>query len=171
MPSAGNKMSAQFVVPLDTKGCICHLTKWQIHPLISKGTLWSFIKGVELQPSERLWYNNWSAIEMMKNHAIQDGCHFYTCQVLFNWDENVHVYIFACDVENIMFIVIDYCLILCSCSPSTTWHDGSSFNSNDPMFGQRLRRRPNIGSALVYLVFIGKLCGDEHYIVFQTSYF
>ena len=24
------------VVPLDMKGCICHFTKWQIHPFISK---------------------------------------------------------------------------------------------------------------------------------------
>ena len=28
----------QHTVPLDTKGCICHFTKWQIHPFISKGT-------------------------------------------------------------------------------------------------------------------------------------
>ena len=26
------------VVYLDIKGCICHFTKWQIHPFISKGT-------------------------------------------------------------------------------------------------------------------------------------
>ena len=26
-------------VTLDMKGCICHFTKWQIHPLISKGTI------------------------------------------------------------------------------------------------------------------------------------
>ena len=25
-------------VPLDMKGCICHFTKWQIHPFISKGS-------------------------------------------------------------------------------------------------------------------------------------
>ena len=25
-------------VPLDMKGCICHFTKWQIHPFVSKGT-------------------------------------------------------------------------------------------------------------------------------------
>ena len=25
------------MVPLDMKGCICHFTKWQIHPFISKG--------------------------------------------------------------------------------------------------------------------------------------
>ena len=30
----------QHVVPLDMKGCICHLTKWQIHPFISKGTIY-----------------------------------------------------------------------------------------------------------------------------------
>ena len=28
----------QYFVPLDMKGCICHLTKWQIHSFISKGT-------------------------------------------------------------------------------------------------------------------------------------
>ena len=26
-------------VPLDMKGWICHLVKWQIHPFISKGTM------------------------------------------------------------------------------------------------------------------------------------
>ena len=26
-------------VTLDMKGCICHFTKWQIHPFISKGTI------------------------------------------------------------------------------------------------------------------------------------
>ena len=25
--------------PFDMKGCICHFVKWQIHPLISKGTI------------------------------------------------------------------------------------------------------------------------------------
>ena len=29
-------VDAQYVVPFDMKGCICHLTKWQIHPFISK---------------------------------------------------------------------------------------------------------------------------------------
>ena len=28
----------QYIVTLDMKGCICHFTKWQIHPFISKGT-------------------------------------------------------------------------------------------------------------------------------------
>ena len=27
------------VVPLDMKGCICHFTKWTIHPFISEGTI------------------------------------------------------------------------------------------------------------------------------------
>ena len=27
-----------YFVPLDMKGCICHFTKWRIHPFISKGT-------------------------------------------------------------------------------------------------------------------------------------
>ena len=29
-----------YTVPLDMKGCICHFTKWQIHPSISKGTIY-----------------------------------------------------------------------------------------------------------------------------------
>ena len=29
-------------VPLDMIGCICHFTKWQIHPFISKGTNYVF---------------------------------------------------------------------------------------------------------------------------------
>ena len=28
------------VVPLDMKGYICHFRKWQIHPFISKGTMY-----------------------------------------------------------------------------------------------------------------------------------
>ena len=28
-----------YIVPLDMKGCICHFTKWQIHPFISKETI------------------------------------------------------------------------------------------------------------------------------------
>ena len=28
-----------YFVPLDKKGCICHFTKWQIHPFISKVTI------------------------------------------------------------------------------------------------------------------------------------
>ena len=27
------------VVPLNMEGCICHFTEWQIHLLISKGTM------------------------------------------------------------------------------------------------------------------------------------
>ena len=29
-----------YIVSLDMKGCICHFTKWQIHPFISKGTIY-----------------------------------------------------------------------------------------------------------------------------------
>ena len=29
-----------YFVPLYMKGCICHYTKWQIHPFISKGTIY-----------------------------------------------------------------------------------------------------------------------------------
>ena len=34
---------------LNMKGCICHSTKWQIHPFISNGTLFNWIgrRGVE----------------------------------------------------------------------------------------------------------------------------
>ena len=28
---------------LDMKGCICHLTKWQIHPFISKGRVMDIV--------------------------------------------------------------------------------------------------------------------------------
>ena len=36
-----------YIVPLDMKGCICHFVKWQIHPFISKGTIW-FLEGFRL---------------------------------------------------------------------------------------------------------------------------
>ena len=29
----------QNIDPLDMKGCICHFVKWQIHPIIYKGTI------------------------------------------------------------------------------------------------------------------------------------
>ena len=32
-----------YLVFLDMKGCIWHFVKWQIHPFISKGTIWSFM--------------------------------------------------------------------------------------------------------------------------------
>ena len=28
-----------YIIPSDMKGCICHFTKWQINPFISKGSL------------------------------------------------------------------------------------------------------------------------------------
>ena len=34
----GVDSQARQIVPLDMKGCIFHLPKWQIHPFISKGT-------------------------------------------------------------------------------------------------------------------------------------
>ena len=34
------------IVPLDMKGCICHFTKWQIHPFIYKGAKCSHSKTV-----------------------------------------------------------------------------------------------------------------------------
>ena len=33
-----------YFVPLDMKGCMCHFKKWQIHPFISRGTTYHFIK-------------------------------------------------------------------------------------------------------------------------------
>ena len=30
------------IIPLDRKGCICHFTKWQIHPFIPKGANYAF---------------------------------------------------------------------------------------------------------------------------------
>ena len=30
-----------YIVPLDTKVCIWHFVKWQIHPFISKGTIYT----------------------------------------------------------------------------------------------------------------------------------
>ena len=32
-----------FIVPFDMKGCICHFAKWQIHPLICKGTIYTAV--------------------------------------------------------------------------------------------------------------------------------
>ena len=33
-------MHGEYIVPLGMKGCICHFAKWQIHPFISKGTIY-----------------------------------------------------------------------------------------------------------------------------------
>ena len=34
-------LERQYVVPLDMKGCICQFSQWQIHPFISKGTMYA----------------------------------------------------------------------------------------------------------------------------------
>ena len=36
--------SYRYIVPLDLKGCICHFTKWQTHPFISKGRTYGKLK-------------------------------------------------------------------------------------------------------------------------------
>ena len=36
---AGEVGHTIYIAPLDMKGCICHFSKWQIHPFISKGTI------------------------------------------------------------------------------------------------------------------------------------
>ena len=36
----GDKNMDNIIAHLDMKGCICHFAKWQIHPFISKWTLW-----------------------------------------------------------------------------------------------------------------------------------
>ena len=41
--------------PFDMKGCICHFTKWQIHPFISKGTLSAMYDSSK--PTELRWPN------------------------------------------------------------------------------------------------------------------
>ena len=33
----------EHIVPLDMRGCICHLVKWQIHRFISKGTICYYV--------------------------------------------------------------------------------------------------------------------------------
>ena len=49
-------------VSFDMKGCICHFTKWQIHPFISTGTIYSSRIGVKkrsvswIWPFRPLWY-------------------------------------------------------------------------------------------------------------------
>ena len=49
-------------IALDKKGCICHFIKWQIHPLISKGAIYSdwfrspFITG-DIQQEDLMCYN------------------------------------------------------------------------------------------------------------------
>ena len=37
-----------YFVPLDMKGCICNFTKWQIHPFLSKGTIYYCINAAPL---------------------------------------------------------------------------------------------------------------------------
>ena len=40
------QLSVNYLVPLDMKECICHFTKWQIHPFISKGTTCALFPGL-----------------------------------------------------------------------------------------------------------------------------
>ena len=37
-------LSSSLIVPLDMKGCICHLEKWQIHPFISHWTTYATLQ-------------------------------------------------------------------------------------------------------------------------------
>ena len=48
----------EHTVPLDMKGCICHLAKWQIHPFISKGTIY-YADFIFLLPPW-VWYKPYS---------------------------------------------------------------------------------------------------------------
>ena len=50
-------------VPLDMKGCICHFTKWQIHPFISKGTI------ITCNVQCRMW---WCAPEPKRVNVCQN---------------------------------------------------------------------------------------------------
>ena len=51
--------SGDAIVPLDVKGCICHFTKWQIHPFISKGVVYSPViwQGKQTLHVYTYWYH------------------------------------------------------------------------------------------------------------------
>ena len=48
---------------LDMKGCICHFAKWQIHPFISKRTIWPKCSGITLTTAkinnQKIWARDW----------------------------------------------------------------------------------------------------------------
>ena len=46
------------IVPLDMKRCICHFTKWQIHPFISKGTIFQILTRISFSTGTYLVYRS-----------------------------------------------------------------------------------------------------------------
>ena len=45
------------IVPLGMKGCICHFVKWQIHPFISKGSIYSLSSRLMKSRYILVWYS------------------------------------------------------------------------------------------------------------------
>ena len=51
----------QYFVPLNMKGCICHFTKWQIHPFMSRGTTYHHTSRL-LDPRRRPGRHPWQSL-------------------------------------------------------------------------------------------------------------
>ena len=66
-------------VPLDMKGCICHLTKWQIHPFISKGT--NYLLSQRLASTCYVTHWKYHCVKDLIMHFGIMLCHNY----LINW--------------------------------------------------------------------------------------
>ena len=67
-----------YLVPLDMKGCICHLVKWQIHPFMSKVTIyWSDLP----QPSQIHQSSPGALTLMTPNRAAASG--LVLCVLIF----------------------------------------------------------------------------------------
>ena len=64
-------------VPLDMKGCICHFTKWQIHPFIYKGTIGRYTLSY---PRGRL--GNASTAVLRFCHNLFVYIYFYSCPLV-----------------------------------------------------------------------------------------
>ena len=82
--------SAYILSPLDMKGCICHFVKWQIHPFISKGTIYK----------NRLFWLSFVAMVWHQRHlssAYKGAAINWQTLIHIRWDKCVFecVYLFC----------------------------------------------------------------------------
>ena len=66
------------MVPLDMKGCICHFVKWQIHPLITKGT-----KYMQSQLHKGYFYLFFrcNGVNNCEDNSDEESCEKFECQL------------------------------------------------------------------------------------------
>ena len=65
------KSSQSYFVTLDMRGCICHFTKWKIHPFISKVTICHSNICTCIGPYIMYIYNN--MVSFLNSHVTHEN--------------------------------------------------------------------------------------------------